>query len=773
MAYLSNNARIYSVTVAGVDYTSNVVSWTASDESANKNGCLITTGTLVLGTKPGGVLIEDYDRNNFRRGDQVVVEITSSSGSVLRHPRGLLYVVSTSYNAESEELSIELTCRLGLMSLTDSYDELLAMVPIPTDTAQSTFENCCSTFASTGSYVYQTNTGPLLTGTFFDGDGYSGVAAGQWISVLGVTTNSVSPLAGSGAIPDEIVLSYQVPKDEVASDKKGQIDIVETDSYYFFSYPAVNYVRINSDASASNPNGTLDNIASVDTTEAPTGSSGSCGNAPPPPKGDDAGNGNSCNEGYSLVQSPVFVPATRRTRQESIYDGPGGQLSSVTSIVYGPRVEANGQYFADDFAYCRQTWGDQCNPNGGCPRNGLDEIVLGSTTTLYTYGSANELVRTVTDNYATVLSAAQPSDWRAGNTNGRIQNFDNTLLTNSSLYLDSRVITEYTVQDNVNIQTTTQFQSLASRGVGITGGQSIHALDGIETKTIRRSATITTLDITPDIVNSSTTSTETKKDTIRLFTGRYTTPPAEAGPYTLEERIPMPLLFENQADIDSAVADYSNYLERFVKGDAFGLQVGEGMRDEVLNGWYPGMPFRYYDPSKERVIAMRMDATAWGASTDEVAFVTNGVWIGFSNGTITIPSNTVGDSTPDMTARSNGVNPGMGGNDIASPTPPTPEVPPSIGGETGVDSGSFAWDIRVEIYTESVAVTHGPDGVVGPAPEAEVLYPYFTTTCYVGGIVVGPGQILAANVDGSIPTELNGQLIVADATVVNLDLFAP
>jgi len=62
---------------------------------------------------------------------------------------------------------------------------------------------------------------------------------------------------------------------------------------------------------------------------------------------------------------------------------------------------------------------------------------------------------------------------------------------------------------------------------------------------------------------------------------------------------------------------------------------------------------------------------------------------------------------------------------------------------------------------------------MGPAPEEEVLYPYSTTTCYVGGTVVGPGQILAANVDGSIPTELLGQLIVGDATVVIFDLFAP
>ena len=170
---------------------------------------------------------------------------------------------------------------------------------------------------------------------------------------------------------------------------------------------------------------------------------------------------------------------------------------------------------------------------------------------------------------------------------------------------------------------------------------------------------------------------------------------------------------------------------------------------------------------------MRMDATSWGASTEESAFVSNGGWIGFSNGSVTIPSNTVGDSTPDMTAKSSGVNPGIGGSDIANPVPPALEVLPSIEDETSVDSGAFAWIVDVRIHMESAAVTHGPDGDVGPAPEEEVLYPYSTTTCYVGGTVVGPGQILAANVDGSIPTELLGQLIVGDATVVNLDLFAP
>ena len=47
----------------------------------------------------------------------------------------------------------------------------------------------------------------------------------------------------------------------------------------------------------------------------------------------------------------------------------------------------------------------------------------------------------------------------------------------------------------------------------------------------------------------------------------------------------MPLLFENESQINATVNAYANYLERFV-GDAFGLQVGEGLRDEVSNGWY-------------------------------------------------------------------------------------------------------------------------------------------------------------------------------------------
>ena len=486
--------------------------WTASDSSANKQGCIQTTGTLVLGTQAGGSSLEDYDRNRFRRGEPVVLRVTQPGGGDVVHPRGLLYVISSSYQAESETLTIEVACRLSLLALTEdseegNLDQLISLVPLALDTAQSTYANCCAAFASVGQYIYQDNTGNLQTGEFWSGDNTAGTAAGEWVSVLGTTTNSVQPLTGTGAIPDQIKLSYSVPSEDIASDQKGRVDTNTTDSYYFLQYPVVSFQRQNTDATSENPNGTLDNIDNTATEEPATASSSSCGNSPEPPEGVEEPP--SCNEGYTLVQSPVYLPAFRREISVSKYDGPGAQLSNVKRTVRGPRIEANQQYFADNFAFCRQTWGTACQPDGNCPYDGMDEIELGYTEQINYFGSANEIVKSITDTYETLLSAAQPSDWRAGNVSGEIQDFDSSFLTNASLYRSQRVETTYRQEENVNVQETLTYTSLTSRGVGINGGQDIDAVSGgIQTLQVRKSATTTTLDITPDILNSPKTNTK-------------------------------------------------------------------------------------------------------------------------------------------------------------------------------------------------------------------------------------------------------------------------
>lgn len=771
MSYLSTLTRGTTLTIGGAT-TGNLVSWQVSDSSAYKNGCIQTTGNMVIGKSGGGRFIQDYDRNLYRRGTVVTLDITDIDGTVRRHPRGYLYIISTSFNPDADQLEVELGCRLVMMSLTDEIDDLVALVPVELDVAQTTYENCSAAFASVGQYVYQDNQGNLQTGTFFDGDGYDGVAAGEWVSILGTTTQSVSALQASGAIPDEIKLSYQIPVDGLNEDNTGRVDTNTTESYYFLQYPAVGYVRKNTNATTGNPTGTLGNITGTATRAAASGSGNGCGSSIVQP-GD---NGTpSCNEGYELRQEPIFIPAYRIQTDTTEYNGPGAQQSYAKSEVRGPAIEANQQYYADTFAFCRSSWATGCQPNGGCPYYGEEQILISYTETVNYYGEANELVRTIQDTYVTTLSAAQPSDWRSGIVDGIPQDFNQNLST-TDMYRVSRVDTTYYQEGNINVQKTDTYASLTTRGVGIKSNQSLDALDGVKTTQIRRSTSTATVDIAPDRVNSSTTATEEQSTLIRLFTGRFTDAPPEAGPYVLEEQIPVPLLFDTEAEINNAVATYENYITRFVKGDTFGLQIGEALRSEVLQNWYPGMPFRYYDTSTDepQVVAMRMDACSWGVSTNEAAFVTNGIWIGFSNGSITLPSNVTGNSSPDMNGPVSGVNPGFGAGTpgTPSPTPPPAVVPPSVDNETSVDSGTFAFDVDVHIMTKVTAVTYGNDGVITPLPDDLTYNGYWTTTCFVTGFIVETGDLLATEAGGSIPTDLNGSLITVGATVVNADLFA-
>lgn len=739
MAYLVNQTRLHSLTIAGVDYTAAMLSWVANDTSANKTGLLSTTGTVRLGQVPGGYDVEDYDRDNFKRGAEVVLQVTYPSGNTARHPRGLLYVLTSSYEPETNQLVVEIGCRLALAKLTDDVTSLAPLVPIPLDPAQQTYSNISASFASAGQYLYQDNTGALIPGSYFDGDTFESTAPGEWTSVLGVTALSASPLAGGGAIPDQIQLSYRVPADLVRQDESGKIDITETDSYYYLTYPAVIYQRSN--------DGTLTSITGSYTGTESTGQTTSCGNTPAKPA-DNATP--SCSEGYETVQTPLILPAHRKELTRTEYSGPAGQVSRVYSETRGPALEANGQYFADKYAYCRYTWATACQPNGGCPTDGEEEILLSYRESINYYGPANELVKSVTDNYQTTLSGAQPFNWRAGQVNGAPQNF--TTLSTTDMYRVSSVIVEYSYGNNSNTQETTTYTSITGRGSGITG--NIDALAGVRTFQRRISTTISANPLIPDTVNTATTSTRDENTTIRLYTGRYTQPPVEAGPYVAKEQVPVPLLFDDRASIDSAVTAYTNYITRFTKGDAYGMQIGESLREEISATWKPNMPFRYHDAKKGKLMAMRMNATTWGVDQDGSALVTGGIWLGYSDGSVTVDNNLVGDSRPDM---GSGTLPPVG-----------PGNPPAVSGETAVDSGAYAFDVNVYFMMEVLATFFEP---AIPAPASETAEIKQAFTCWVGGLVVTAGDLLSPDGNGTIPIGYNGSLVTAGATVVNANIF--
>ena len=763
MAYLVQQTRVSSLTVGGVDFTNSLVDWVASDLSANRNGYITTTGTLTLGQNPGGTEISDYDRDLFKRGTPVILTMQEPGGAAYRHPRGLLYVLSASYNIEAEVLEVDLGCRIALAVLTDDYSDLLPLAPIPLDKAQENIQSIGASFTVAGKYLYQDNQGDLITGIFFDGDDSSGVAAGEWVSVLGETAISVSPLAGGQAIPDRIKLSYSSPTDGLPVDGTGKVDIVETTSNYFVSYPAVTYVREPGETcQVVGPDGRVSEISCIvqkggsKETQRPPKTSG-CGNTPPPPEGSnpdkDSGTAH-CSEGWVSSPAPVFIPVVKVETSRTEYGAPGGQVSRVFTETWGPAIEVNQQYFADKFAYCKSIYAYKCVPNGACPFEGQNNIRQSYSETTYYYGEANELVEVVQDDYATTLSAAQPFNWRFGSDNGVPQGFNGNL-SQTNMYRYQRQQIFYKQEDNTNVQETFVYTSMASRGVGITAAP-LDALQGIETSQRRLSTTITTLDIRPDSVNTITTNTSERRTDLILHKDTYLTPPNSAGPYVVEESMPLPLLYETEEEIQDAVGVYSNYITRFYKGDLYGLQIAEGLRSDIVTNWRPGMPFRYADNQNNKVGAYRMDSCSWGVTPSEAVVITDAVWIGDSTGTLTIGNNLVGDSRPDM---GSGTQP-----------PAAVDGPPAIIGDNVFQS--YYEEIDVHIWTDLNMFSYGNDGVVPPIPSDLEFVMEPTSTIFCDGTIVQAGDVLATTATGGIPLEYAGNLLVDTATVVDADLFA-
>lgn len=733
MSYLVNQARLHSLFIDGADNTDKFISWTVSDASAYKRGLLETTGTVVLGQKQGDFSINDYTRNRYKRGTSVLLNVQWPDGTVERHPRGLLYVLSDSYSPETEELTLEIGCILSLAALTEGIDELLPLVPLPLDATQETYANVSASFASAGKYLFQDNQGALVQGDYFGTDTESAKDPGEWVSVLGTTALSVQPLAGTQQIPDEILLTYRAPQGLIAGDQQGRVDTVTTKSYYYVTYPAVVYQR--------QGNGQIPGSVAPPVTVTPATSG--CGNTPPQP---DSG-GVSCSDGYVTVQTPLILPAEREEIQVTYYDGPGAQVSRVNTKVYGPSLEANTQYYADEFAYCRYTWASACNPNGSCPTNGTSRALLQESDEVYSYGNANELVSTTVDVYQTVLSGSQPFNWRSGVVNGAPQNF--TTQTPDAMYRQSSTTTSFSVDTSgATVEDSVTWTSVTARSSGTSG--NIDALDGFQTRRVRRSATLTVNPLNPPTVNSPSTTTVDAVVEIPLFAGRYKEAILEAGPYIANEQIPVPLLLESSEAIDNAVFVYSNYLSSFVKGDSFGLTVGEGLRQDVCDGWRPGMPFRYADPGNSKIYAMRMDATNWGVDRDGAAVVTNGIWIGQSNGELVVPDNLRGNSRTDGTPA------GDGGS------------PPSIESETTVDAGAFAFVVNVHINLGVSALNYGN---VYLAEEGYTSSSKETLRIYVSGDVFESDSLISPDANGSMPIDNGGVLMTTEAELIQANIF--
>lgn len=761
MGYLINTARPSSLLINGTNYIDNLLSFQVSDTSAFRNGIITTSGEIVLGSMAGDDL-QDYNRDDFRRGQPVLLTITYPSGDSGVHPRGRLQVISSNYNPEGEIVTLEVGCDLVMAKLLKNDDVVLSFEEVPLDESAKTFEGIASSLATAGKFIYQDSQGLIQSDDYLGASSIGVPPTGLFTSVRGVTAIAVQPLAATEAIPDEIELSYQYPIDVVAGDNQGRVDTVETESRYFVRYPATVFERIKG--------ATVDliTIASGGSIQVPgvtipgTTIATACGTTPIPPVTTPGFSVNvpgqetvtqvaaPCSVGYVTKASPQFIPAKRTETRITHYAGPAAQTSLQTSEIYGPVLEMNSQFYADKFAYCGSTYANKCLPSP-CPMYGTEEGLLGKQQTQYFYGTSAEVVKTVTTTWRPKLAAAQPTDWRSGIRSGAPQDFDNDFDRYAEdLYKHQVVIREFETSDNEKIQRTTTHTSVASRGGGI--GAELDAYKGIETSEIRRSTTSVTAEVRPDSINTATTKVKTEKTT-QLLNGRIGGYVSTAGPLILEEDAPIPLLYESAYAVNRAVNIYGNYLATFVQGDARGLVIAEGLRQDIGDNWTPNIAFNYYDPNSDKLMVMRADACSWGVDASGCIVALSGIWLSDIEGNVYIPDNTTGVVRPDM----DGDNP--------TPVDPDPVREPIVTNPSIVNT-RFSFSVNVHLHASALMTPSGADGI-RPAPigRQDVTFNQ-TWLIFCKGQIVSNGAMVAVNPDGSVNLTADGEIVIDEENII-------
>jgi hypothetical protein len=608
-----------------------------------------------------------------------------------------LYVVTSSFDPEKNALELEVGCGLYLRSITDNVADLLHFTGLTLEEDRRTFQGLSDALYAEGRAIWQNSAGTIALVDVFGGDGLLGSkAAGEWVSVGGLTAISAQPLGVSTVRPDVINLTYRWRN--AITPSNSATDYEEVLSEYFLEHPA-------------------DWLAEV-----PDGSGGTTAQA---------------------VKRNYAVSSLQTT--EKRYGGPGGQVSYERDERSGPAVEIAGQYFSDQFERCRGVidwYVNRGDPNHGCQPGGLQRVLQSYSERAYTYGPAGEVVETVESQYRNALSCAVPANWQPGASliDGNIVTVDWRNLPEDKLFLNSRTITRYAYYSDRTVQETETWQSPCNcNNAGLDAGD-INASAGSKRIERRTSRSRLANPVQPDRAPTVTlykVETGTAQDL--RGPGSFEVGASGAGPVTLQLQSPAELEGPAAAAAASASA-FLLYARRLLEGDAGGLRVSEALRDEVLAGYRPGMPFSYCDPGGT-VSRLRMNATSWALNASEVLFSTDGLFVGLSDGTLSVGGNTGGSVTP-----------------------------PTITGEEVVSDGR-ALAVLVKLGV-SVGIAGGVSTQSAP-PDPVTATAGIRQGLTVSGQMVGPVGLLATTATGGLPVASNGaNLLTSSATVLDSDLFS-
>lgn len=117
----ARKARIY---IGEKDFSTCLISFQGSDSHLDQSGLVSFTGKIILGQSLGFDESLDDRKNPYRfaRGQSIIIEVANSAGTLQRHPRGALHILSPKYDDETQRLTLDVGDAIALLSFKEPTD---------------------------------------------------------------------------------------------------------------------------------------------------------------------------------------------------------------------------------------------------------------------------------------------------------------------------------------------------------------------------------------------------------------------------------------------------------------------------------------------------------------------------------------------------------------------------------------------------------------------------------------------------------------------------
>ena len=220
MSYINSSRAVY-VYINDVDVSQYLLEGSLSDDSAYTNNIITTTGEIILGTDNA---VLDFNRTTWPIGSKINIWVQLDNGEVALHPKGTLYLINSNVNVEERRLTLTVGCSLAFLAdKEDSYESAIEDLVDDMITAEAAelyiiekkdLETLSNLLEAEGSVIYQDPYGNIQKLPAFGTDGLgANIAGSKLTSFDNYSAISIESISESAIEPNVSAVTVEASVD--------------------------------------------------------------------------------------------------------------------------------------------------------------------------------------------------------------------------------------------------------------------------------------------------------------------------------------------------------------------------------------------------------------------------------------------------------------------------------------------------------------------------------------------------------------------------------